>query len=89
MCWMEIESFRGIPASDKHVRDLKARQLRSKYFNKKYLFGPNSPASKEAQRQVKIVGFFQKLLLVISCVSQATMVAFTTSNEIEISTYMA
>ena len=53
MCWMEIESFRGIPASDKHVRDLKARQLRRKYFNKKYFFGPNSPANKEAQRQVR------------------------------------
>jgi len=53
MCWMEIEAFRGIPVSDKHVRDLKARQLRSKYFNKKYLFGPNSPASKDAQRQVR------------------------------------
>ena len=54
MCWMEIEAFRGIPVGDKHVRDLQARQLRNKYFNKKYLFGPNSPASKDAQRQVNI-----------------------------------
>ena len=52
MCWMEIEAFRGIPASDKHIRDLRAKQLRSKFFCKKYFFGPNSPASKEARRQV-------------------------------------
>lgn len=52
MCWMEIEAFRGIPVSDKAIRDIKAKQLRSHYFNKKYFFGPSSPATKEQQRQV-------------------------------------
>lgn len=54
MCWMEIEAFRGIPVSDKTMRNVKAKQLKGRYFNKSYLFGPNSPASKEGQRQVRI-----------------------------------
>lgn len=52
MCWMEIEAFRGISISDKTIRNIKAKQIRIRYFTKDYLFGPNSPASKEAQRQV-------------------------------------
>lgn len=52
MCWMEIEAFRGIPASDKTIRNVKAKQLKGRYLNKTYLFGPNSPANKDAQRQV-------------------------------------
>ncbi len=52
MFWMEIEAFRGIPASQRHLRDVSAKHLRSKYFSRKYYFGPSSPASKEAQRQV-------------------------------------
>ena len=52
MCWMEIEAFRGIPLKDRHLRDLRARQLREKYFTRQYLLGPKSPAGREAQRQV-------------------------------------
>ena len=55
MCWMEIEAFRGIPATDRTIRDIKAKQLRVNYFNKKYFFGPSSPATKEQQRQVYMV----------------------------------
>lgn len=56
MCWMDIEAFRGLPATDKYFRDHKARQIRKAYFNKNYFFGPKSPASKEAQRQVIMAG---------------------------------
>ncbi len=56
MCWMDIEAFRGLPASDKFFRDLKARQIRKTYFNKHYFFGSKSPASKEAQRQTIMAG---------------------------------
>ena len=52
MCWLEIEAFRAIPASDVLLRNVKARQLKTKFLNKKYFFGPNSPASREQQRQV-------------------------------------
>lgn len=54
MCWMEIESFRSIPLSDKVLRNIKSKQIRSKYFTKQYFFGSHSPASKDAQRQVNI-----------------------------------
>ena len=56
MCWMDIEAFRGLPASDKYFRSMKAKQIRKVYFNKKYFFGPKSPASKEAQRQTIMAG---------------------------------
>ncbi|XP_064382718.1 regulator of G-protein signaling 22-like isoform X2 [Halichondria panicea] len=56
MCWMEIEAFRGIPINDKTIRNMKAKQLKTRYFNKGYLFGPNSPATKEAQRQIVSAG---------------------------------
>lgn len=56
MCWLDIEAFRGIPVSDKYFRNLKAKQVRKAYFNKNYFFGPKSPASKEAQRQVIMAG---------------------------------
>ena len=56
MCWLDIEGFRGLPVSNKYFRDLKAKQIRKAYFNKNYFFGPKSPASKEAQRQVIMAG---------------------------------
>ena len=56
MCWMDIEGFRGIPASDKYFRNVKAKQIRKAYFNKSYFFGPKSPATKEAQRQTIMAG---------------------------------
>jgi uncharacterized short protein YbdD (DUF466 family) len=53
---MDIESFRGVPLTDKYVRNMKAKHLRKQYFNKDYFFGPHSPASKEAQRQTRAAG---------------------------------
>ena len=56
MCWMDIEAFRSIPAIEKAMRNYKAKQIRKKFLNKKYFFGPNSPASKEARRQTLCAG---------------------------------
>ena len=56
MCWMDIEGFRGVPLTDKYIRNVKAKQLRKQYFNKQYFFGPHSPATKEAQRQTRAAG---------------------------------
>ena len=58
MCWMEIEAFRGIPSKERHLRDLRARQLREKYFTRQYLLGPKSPAGREAQRQVLYMAIY-------------------------------
>jgi len=57
MCWMEIEAFRGVPVNDRTIRNMKAKQLKGRYFTKSYLFGANSPASKEAQRQVHVIQY--------------------------------
>ena len=54
MCWMEIESLRALPIDSTIMRDVKAKQIRKKYFNKKYFFGSSSPASKQAQRDVSL-----------------------------------
>jgi hypothetical protein len=61
MCWMEIEAFRGIPSKERHLRDLRARQLREKYFTRQYLLGPKSPAGREAQRQIVAAGGHNRL----------------------------
>ncbi|XP_070556314.1 regulator of G-protein signaling 22-like isoform X2 [Ptychodera flava] len=56
MCWLDIEAFRRIPHSDNERRDEKARDIKLKYLNKKYFFGPNSPAGKEGQNKVMQAG---------------------------------
>ena len=56
MCWMDIENFRAIPVSDKAMRNTKAKCISKNHLNKKYFFGPNSPASKEAQRRIVQAG---------------------------------
>ncbi|XP_052776517.1 regulator of G-protein signaling 22-like isoform X2 [Mya arenaria] len=56
MCWMDIEAFRRILHTDEKKRDVKAREIKMKYLNKKYFFGPNSPAGKEGQNKVAEAG---------------------------------
>ena len=50
MCWMEIETFQGIPTKERDLCDLRAKQLRKRYFTRKYLLGSDSPAREETQR---------------------------------------
>lgn len=50
--WLEIEAFRSLPTSDVVLKNIKAKKIRSDYFNKSYLFGDISPFSKETQREV-------------------------------------
>ena len=57
LCWMDIEQFRRMPEKEERKRDVKAKELKNKYLNKKYFFGPNSPAGKESQDKVNIVLF--------------------------------
>ena len=64
MFWMEVESFRRIPAKEGNLRNAKAKLIRSQYLTKNYYFSVNSPASKEAQRRMVTLGggkFGQKL----------------------------
>ena len=62
MCWMDIEAFRRIGHTEERKRDLKAKDIKIKYLNKKYFFGPNSPAGKEGQEKVSCIQFILPLL---------------------------
>jgi hypothetical protein len=49
---MDVEAWRRIPPAEERKRDQKARDIKKSYLNKKYFFGPNSPAGKEGQDKV-------------------------------------
>ncbi|NXJ13629.1 RGS22 protein, partial [Odontophorus gujanensis] len=52
MCWIDIEQFRKMLHKDKEKREEKSKEIKNKYLNKKYFFGPNSPATREQQEQL-------------------------------------
>ncbi|XP_074124366.1 regulator of G-protein signaling 22 isoform X2 [Sminthopsis crassicaudata] len=56
MCWTDIEQFRRILHQDKKQREAKSIEIKNKYLNKKYFFGPNSPATKEQQDEIMQLG---------------------------------
>ncbi|KAH0617532.1 hypothetical protein JD844_015881 [Phrynosoma platyrhinos] len=51
MCWIDIEQFRRMLHKNKAQREEKSKEIKNKYLNKKYFFGPDSPATKEEQEQ--------------------------------------
>ncbi|KAK7502187.1 hypothetical protein BaRGS_00006551 [Batillaria attramentaria] len=55
-CWMDVEAWRRIPPAEERKRDQKAKDIKKSYLNKKYFFGPNSPAGKEGQDKVMQAG---------------------------------
>ncbi|NXD81874.1 RGS22 protein, partial [Halcyon senegalensis] len=52
MCWLDIEQFRKMLHKGKEKREEKSKDIKNKYLNKKYFFGPSSPATKEQQEQL-------------------------------------
>ncbi|XP_054446113.1 regulator of G-protein signaling 22 [Pteronotus mesoamericanus] len=63
MCWTDIEQFRRITYRDQKQREAKSIYIKNKYLNKKYFFGPNSPASLRQQDQImNLSGGWGKLL---------------------------
>ncbi|XP_032657372.1 regulator of G-protein signaling 22 isoform X6 [Chelonoidis abingdonii] len=63
MCWLDIEQFRRMLHKEKEKREEKSKAIRNKYLNKKYFFGPNSPATKEQQDQPQIRDIAEDLLI--------------------------
>lgn len=53
-CWMDIEQLRKLDPKLPDEADTKAREIKQKYFNKKYFFGPNSPATREGLDNVSL-----------------------------------
>lgn len=60
LCWLDIEQFRKMLHKDKEKREEKSKDIKNKYLNKKYFFGPNSPATREQQEQVPVTKLFIK-----------------------------
>ncbi|XP_053786357.1 regulator of G-protein signaling 22 isoform X3 [Desmodus rotundus] len=52
LCWTDIEQFRRISYKDQKQREAKSIYIKNKYLNKKYFFGPNSPASPRQQDKI-------------------------------------
>ncbi|XP_021118347.1 regulator of G-protein signaling 22 isoform X3 [Heterocephalus glaber] len=63
MCWTDIEQFRRINYRDRNQREAKSIYIKNKYLNKKYFFGPNSPASLNQQNEVQMKDIAGDLLL--------------------------
>ncbi|CAG5132718.1 unnamed protein product, partial [Candidula unifasciata] len=55
-CWMDMEAWRRTAPDDSALRDQRAIEIKKNYLNKKYFFGPNSPAGKDGQNKVMEVG---------------------------------
>ena len=53
MAWTDMETFQRIPRTIEDKRNKKAKEVRQGYLNTRYFFGPDSPATKEAQNLVK------------------------------------
>ncbi|XP_028406218.1 regulator of G-protein signaling 22-like [Dendronephthya gigantea] len=49
MAWTDMETFQRIPRTIEDKRNKKAKEIRQGYLNSRYFFGPDSPATKEAQ----------------------------------------
>ncbi|KYO29379.1 regulator of G-protein signaling 22 isoform A [Alligator mississippiensis] len=56
LCWIDIEQFRRMLHKEKEKREEKSKDIKNKYLNKKYFFGPNSPATREQQEQLMQLG---------------------------------
>lgn len=63
LCWLDIESFRRTPHLESVKRDGKAKDIKTKYLNKKYYFGSKSPATRKQQNEVKIAFLFASQFL--------------------------
>ncbi|KAG9478757.1 hypothetical protein GDO78_012426 [Eleutherodactylus coqui] len=62
-CWLDLEHLRRGSHRKKEERLETSKDIKSKYLNKKYFFGPNSPATRDQQEQVMMLaGGWGKLL---------------------------
>ncbi|XP_068093826.1 regulator of G-protein signaling 22 isoform X2 [Hyperolius riggenbachi] len=63
LCWIDLEQLRRLPHKEKEKRQEKSKDIKNKYLNKKYFFGPNSPATRDQQEQVMMLaGGWGKIL---------------------------
>ncbi|XP_056378357.1 regulator of G-protein signaling 22 isoform X2 [Hyla sarda] len=62
-CWVDLEHLRRASHKKKEERLETSKDIKNKYLNKKYFFGPNSPATRDQQEQVMMLaGGWGKIL---------------------------
>ncbi|XP_048451706.1 regulator of G-protein signaling 22 [Rhincodon typus] len=62
-CWMDIEFYANISRHEKESKNIKSKEIINKYMNRKYFFGPSSPATKPQQEEVLALAGGQEKLL--------------------------
>ncbi|XP_030013396.1 regulator of G-protein signaling 22 [Sphaeramia orbicularis] len=63
-CWLDLEQYRRTPQRDKSVRQERSTHISTKYLNRNYFFGPDSPASIEQQNDIlRLAGGMERLKL--------------------------
>ncbi|XP_069393280.1 regulator of G-protein signaling 22 [Paralichthys olivaceus] len=72
-CWLDLEQYRRTPQKDKAVKQERSSHIATKYLNRKYFFGPDSPASTEQQNDILyLAGGLERLKL--ECLSNLVVV---------------
>uniref|UniRef100_A0A3B4XAZ8 RGS domain-containing protein n=1 Tax=Seriola lalandi dorsalis TaxID=1841481 RepID=A0A3B4XAZ8_SERLL len=72
-CWLDLEQYRRTPQRDKAVKQERSSHIATKYLNRKYFFGPDSPASTEQQNDIMhLAGGLERLKL--ECLSNVVVV---------------
>ncbi|KAM9310048.1 regulator of G-protein signaling 22 [Pholidichthys leucotaenia] len=68
MCWLDLEEYRRTPRRDQAVRQQRSSRIATRYLNRKYFFGSNSPATTEQQNSILcLAGGLERLRL--DCIS--------------------
>uniref|UniRef100_A0A3B4TX54 Regulator of G protein signaling 22 n=1 Tax=Seriola dumerili TaxID=41447 RepID=A0A3B4TX54_SERDU len=72
-CWLDLEQYRRTPQRDKAVKQERSSHIATKYLNRKYFFGPDSPASTQQQNDIMhLAGGLERLKL--ECLSNVVVV---------------
>ncbi|XP_074510625.1 regulator of G-protein signaling 22 isoform X2 [Sebastes fasciatus] len=72
-CWLDLEQYRRTPQKDKAVRQERSTHIATKYLNRKYFFGSDSPATTEKQNDIlRLAGGLERLTL--ECLSNPVVV---------------
>ncbi|XP_055019838.1 regulator of G-protein signaling 22 [Boleophthalmus pectinirostris] len=71
-CWLDLEQYRRTHQTDTALRLERSAHLVNRYLNRKYFFGPDSPASIDQQHEIlRLTGGFERLKL--DCLSDAVV----------------
>ncbi|XP_049902589.1 regulator of G-protein signaling 22 [Epinephelus moara] len=72
-CWLDLEQYRRTSQKDEAVRQERSSHIATKYLNRKYFFGSDSPATTEQQNDIlRLAGGLERLKL--ECLSNPVAV---------------